>query len=98
MFDSGSWSQEIEVAVRQVEPTVEQDGLGDAPEHKERGLDGGQLAKQFQVVGHGLAYDEHHTVLTAGRARRPRSRSNFRLRGHSRTVAQATLAAGGAVT
>ena len=47
------WGQEVDVAMRRVEPTVEQGGLGNAPEHKERRLDCGQLAKQFQVVGHG---------------------------------------------
>ena len=34
LFDVGPWSQEVDVAVRRVEPTVEQGGLGDASEHK----------------------------------------------------------------
>ena len=52
-FDLRPWSQEVDVAVRRVEPTAEQDGLGNAPKHEEWRLDCGQLAKQFQVIGIG---------------------------------------------
>ena len=50
-------SMDVDVAVRRVEPTVEQGSLGNAPEHEEGRLDGGQLAKQCQVVGRGPSLD-----------------------------------------
>ena len=39
--------------MRRVEPAAEQDGLGNASKHEEGRLDGGQLAKQVQVIRYG---------------------------------------------